>query len=520
MWKKHSDQIILGIISLATYGFQSLAWPLFLGRDAWSYLYYYLDLWSKNPVYHYVMARRTPIAPLLFGTSLSFGGAFFTELLLAVFYCISILGIYTIGSRFGRKIGLLLAMLVNFYPAYGQRFHAVETESPSAVILILLCVLAFSAFNTPKSWKFALLGLTTVILSLARPDHIVFLALAILPFLLPSITLTEKTRFTLFFLLASVPLLLAWSSYNYVRYDDFTLSRGGEAHIPFQRAFEFAHTVAAENGPASTDLIKVIETELLTKEPYKSYQIDIHTFLTQGTERMFYDLPSLSDLHYGWDSDYAQLKKAGIEAVVAHPIPFIWSYIKSAGVMLLFNSTQPASSVETGKDSQSQVNANNLPAPTKGDLIPRAYYLYIYSAPVAKSLPDPNSVELKILDPEMRAKTAEMETRIDQFRKMVPNRNGSSSVAMFLNFLTVLFPPALFWLVLGAFGLTLNPSREKLLLAGLCSISLVVVLFPIVGINPVPIMRTRFDPIFILGGLLGLQELVSQIRNRKNLRRF
>jgi hypothetical protein len=518
MWKKHSDQIVLGIISLVTYGLQSLAWPLFLGRDAWSYLYYYIDIWSKSPVYYYVMARRTPVAPLLFGASLSFGGVFFTEVLLAIFYCLSILGIYAIGSQFGRKMGLLLACLVNLYPAYGQRFHAIETESPSAVILIFLCALAFSTFNAPKGWKFALLGLITVILSLTRPDHVVFLALVALPFLLPTSTLTEKFRFSLVFLLVAAPLLLAWCSYNYIRYDDFTLSRGGEAHIPLQRAFEFSHTVAAENGPASADLVKVIETELLTKEPYKSYRIDAHTFFTQGTERMFYDLPSLSDLHYGWDSDYAQLKKAGIEAVIAHPIPFIWSYIKSAGVMLLFNSTQPAPSIETEKNSQPVIGANGLPIPTEGDLIPRAYYLYIYSAPIAKSLPDPNSVELKILDPEMRKKTNEIEAQLDYFRKMVPNRNGSPSAAMFFNFLIVLFPPALFWLMFGAFGLTLNPSREKLLLAGLCGLSLAIILYPIIGINPVPIMRIRFDPIFILVGLLGLRELVNRARNRQKSR--
>lgn len=518
MKKQHLDQITLGIISLVTYGLQSLAWPLFFGRDAWTYLYYYLDMGSKIPVYQYVMARRTPVAPLLFGTSLSFGGAVFTEVLMAALYCISILGIYTIGSQFSRKIGLLLAFLVNIYPAYGQRFHAIETESPSAVLLILLCVLAFNAFNSPKYWKFVLLGICTFILSLTRPDHIVFLALAVLPFLLPNIPLEKKVRFTFTFLVVSVPLFLAWGSYNYIRYDDFTISRGGDAHIPFQRAFEFSHTVNADNGPASADLVKVIETELLTKEPYKSYKIDSHTFFTQGSERMFYDLPGLCDLHYGWDSDYSQLKKAGVEAVMAHPIPFLWSYIKSAGVLLLFNSTQPASNVQDDKSNQPLLGANNLPIPTKGDLIPRASYLYIYSSPDARSLTDPNSLELKILDPATRAKTAQMEAQLDKFREMVPNRNGSPSIAAFLNFLIVIFPPALFWLIFGIFGLISGFSRKKLLLAGLCGLSLMIILYPIIGINPVPIMRIRFDPIFILAGLLGFQEMANRFKKQKELR--
>jgi len=512
MWKQHSDQIVLGIITFATYWLQTLAWPLFLGRDAWTYLYYYLDFWSTTPVYHYVMVRRTPVAPFLFGNALTFGGVFFTEMLLAVFYCLAIGGIYWLGNLFSRRIGWLVALLINFYPAYGQRFHAVETENPSALILILICILAFSAFNQPKSWKFGLLGLLTVIFCLTRPDHVAFIALAALPFLLPNTTLAERTRLTLVFVLISGTLLLAWSTYNYLRYDDFALSRGGQAHIPFQRAFEFSHTVAAENGPASADLIKVIETELLTKEPYKSYGIDSETFLASATERMFYDLPGLSDLHYGWDSDYNQLQKTGWEAVRAHPLPFIWSYIKSAGVMFLLNSTQPASRRESNEPLPPQLSTNGLPIPTKGDVIPRTYYLYIFSSPGAKSLPDPNSIEFKILDPKIRAQTAAMETLLDHFRQMVPNRDGSEVSANVLNFLTTLFPPAIFWLVLSAVGLMLNPTRKKLLLIGLCGISLVVILFPIVGINPVPIMRIRFDPLFVLAGLLGLRELAQRVR--------
>jgi hypothetical protein len=71
-------------------------------------------------------------------------------------------------------------------------------------------------------------------------------------------------------------------------------------------------------------------------------------------------------------------------------------------------------------------------------------------------------------------------------------------------------------LVFGAIGLALNVTREKLLLAGLCILSLIVILYPLIGINPVPIMRIRFDPLFILAGLLGLRELISKVYYRKS----
>lgn len=516
MQKKKIVFFAIGVISLATYWFQSLAWPLFFGRDALSYLYYYLDLGSNNPVYHYLMVRRTPIAPLLFGTTLSIGGVYFTEIILAVLYCASILGIYYIGSQYSRKLGIVLAVLVNFYPAYGQRFHAIETESPSAFILIMLCVLFFNTINSPKSWKFVLLGIITVILSLTRPDHVVFLALGASPLLFLSnrSRFVEEIRFSSYFIITTSLLLLLWGAYNFVRYDDFTISRGGDAHIPLQRAFEFSHTVMAENGPASANLVDVVQTELLTKEPYKSYGIDVNTFFAKGTERMFYDLPGLSDLHYGWNSDYSQLKKVGIEAVIAHPASYIWSYIKSAGVMLLFNSTQPATKTETGKDIQPQLGDSGLPIPTEGDLIPRSYYLYIYSSPTANSLPDPNSIDIKILNPDVWQSTKLIEDKLNEYKKLIPNRKGSEQIAGILNFLTLVFPPALFWLVIGSAGIMINVTRKKLVLFYLCTLSLVVVLYPILGINPVPIMRTRFDPLFILFGLIGCQELFHTALNR------
>lgn len=511
MLKYKIDLFAIGVISFATYWFQSLAWPLFFGRDALSYLYYYLDMGSNNPVYHYIMLRRTPVAPLLFGTTISIGGVFFTEVILAIIYCVSILGIYYIGSQYNRKLGIIIAVLVNFYPAYGQRFHAIETESPSAFILIILCVLFFNAINSPRSWKFILLGFITVILSLTRPDHVVFLALGASPliFLSNRFRSVEKIRFSLYFIIITSSLLLLWSAYNFVRYDDFTISRGGDAHIPLQRAFEFSHTVMAENGPASANLVDVVQTELLTKEPYKSYGIDVNTFFAKGTERMFYDLPGLSDLHYGWDSDYSQLKKVGIEALIAHPVAYIWSYIKSAGVMLLFNATQPATNMETGKDIQPQLGESGLPIPTEGDLIPRSYYLYIFSSPTAKSLPDPNSLAINILNPVVRESTKQIEDKLNEYKKLIPNRKGSEEIADVLNFVTLIFPPAIFWLVLGSAGIIINVTRNKLVLFFLCTLSLVVVLYPILGINPVPIMRTRFDPLFILFGLIGCQELVN-----------
>ena len=49
--------------------------------------------------------------------------------------------------------------------------------------------------------------------------------------------------------LAAVPPLAGWTVHNGVRFDDYALARGGNAIIPFYRAFITDHIVSPDNGP-------------------------------------------------------------------------------------------------------------------------------------------------------------------------------------------------------------------------------------------------------------------------------
>ena len=59
--------------------------------------------------------------------------------------------------------------------------------------------------------------------------------------------------------------------------------------------------------------------DLLPREPYRSYGIDLDTFFASGSARMHEDLIGLADRTWGWDDDYAHLARVGREAVRAHP---------------------------------------------------------------------------------------------------------------------------------------------------------------------------------------------------------
>src|SRR5262249_2855998 len=121
------------------------------------------------------------------------------------------------------------------------------------------------------------------------------------------------------FLLTALVPLAAWAVVNGVRFGDYTLARGGNAVIPFYRAFITDRIVSPTNGPASRRLADAIEHHLLTRDPSRAYGVTLHDVFTSGSFRIHEDLYLLSDEVFGWNTNYSVLRKAGIEAVQAHP---------------------------------------------------------------------------------------------------------------------------------------------------------------------------------------------------------
>src|SRR5439155_5218433 len=120
-------------------------------------------------------------------------------------------------------------------------------------------------------------------------------------------------------LAAAVAPLAAWAILNGVRFGDYELARGGNAIIPFYRAFITDKIVSPENGPASRRLAAAVQAHLLTRQPYKAYGVTLQQVFRRGSFRIHEDLYRLSDQVFGWHTNYAIERKAGIEAVKAHP---------------------------------------------------------------------------------------------------------------------------------------------------------------------------------------------------------
>ncbi len=135
------------------------------------------------------------------------------------------------------------------------------------------------------------------------------------------------------------------------------------------RAFEIDRIVSPDNGPASREMGQVVERELLTKEPYRSYGVDLDEFFSSGSDRVFADLTSLPGI---------DLPTVTQEAIRAHPQTFIsgiggtiWAQLWARRVFAPAGAA--ASDDETGEAASPDfiiVNGRRLPAPGEGQPIP------------------------------------------------------------------------------------------------------------------------------------------------------
>ena len=136
------------------------------------------------------------------------------------------------------------------------------------------------------------------------------------------------------------------------------------------RAFEIDRIVSPDNGPASRELGQVVERELLTQEPYRSYGVDLDEFFSSGSDRMFADLTSLpGDRPRG--RDRGGDSRHTLRTFIAGIGRTIWAQLWARRV---FAPEGAAASDDGTGDAASPdfivVNGRRLPAPGEGQPIP------------------------------------------------------------------------------------------------------------------------------------------------------
>jgi hypothetical protein len=500
----------LFLVALGVYGLQSVALPVVPGRDFGTYLRFYAQMFEWDSVIPMSMLFRTPLAPLVVGGSLDLVGGYGTQALMAALYATSIVCWTRVALVFGRRAALVTAAALLVYPGYGILFHMLSSDSICAVVFAVWALALTRAWLDPTPSRFALLGLATAATALTRPGYQVLAVVSLVPLFLH---LPWRARLAACVsCLGVIALVLgAWTVNNGLRYDDYALARGGGAFFPFYRALTSDRIVAPENGSASRELAEAVRTRLLPEEPYRSYGITLESFFERGSPREFEDVVGISDRLWGWDSDYVQLREAGIEAVRAHP----WRYVRGVVGTVVDELWSPlhialpreAAAAQRAPAGASSVGGGGLPPPSEGEQIPSAHQGFFSTTPdgsITEVWTSATDHRLVFSSPEGQRRFAALEAESDRLDALVPPYAGNAWLTLQLSRSSKLFPPPLLWVVVGIVAwLWRRPAR-----AGLAVVialgAVLVVSFQALAIYAIVEFAIPVAPALVVFGAAGL----------------
>jgi hypothetical protein len=510
--------LVVAVAAFGVWWVQAVAIPLAGGRDFATYLGAYTELFQSDPIDLGYVLGRTPLSPLMVGVVLDpFHGAL-AEPLMSLLYAASVTTWFLAARSFGGAAALLTVGIVLLYPGYGIVMHELSSDSVFAIAFAGWSLLVVRVLRSPTPRGFALVGLGVALLVLVRPGNQVLLVLAVIPLLVRAPWRTRLLS-SAAFVLAAVVLLGAWTVHNGVRYGDYTVARGGNTRLPFERAFLTDRIVRPDNGPSSRKLARAVRRELLPKEPYLSYGVHLDDFFSDPSPRMIDDLGALANRKWGWGNDARILRDVGIEAVRTHPGTYsrgvsttVWDLLHQPVFRVLDASGDAGqaggASESSGTPDTIVIDGRTLPRPTEGQRIPAAHEggptspdLSIYTVWTS-----PTEHHLVFRHTGDQERYIALHQRMDELRANVPDRAGNHTLALRLNQASHWFPPPVLWLVLGIVGLAVRRPAGALALVTPTSAALLVIVLDALAIQSVPHYAVPAAPAFVLlaaGALAG-----------------
>jgi hypothetical protein len=511
--------VLLFVLALAVYAISAIGWPLVVGRDLDEYLYDYVQFLDWHPLLPWSMLFRTPVPGIFDGVALDVAHGFFAEPLMALLFAGSVVAWSAAARAFGPRATLLVALALLVYPAYGLLFHELSSEAPFAAAFALWAFLVARAAESPSIRRFVFVGLGVALLGLIRPGNAVLLAFVIFPLALAGTASQRLTRGAAFLVAALVPLL-AWAVLNGVRFGDYALARGGNAVIPLYRAFITDKIVSPENGPASRRLAEAVRRHLVTRDPYKSYGVTVRDVFRSGSVRIHEDFYLLSDEYFGWNTNYSVLRKAGIEAVRAHPGAYASGVSKTIWLQLsesYFRTPPSKQGPAAGTKTTVRENGKTLPAPTEGQPIPPGQSAWI-SRPdncIRDVWTSATEHHFTFCKPAYRRRFAEIMRRLDGLFAALPSRRGNAQLALRLNQASRWYPRLILWIALGLIALAVRRPRRMAPVVALALAALGIIVLNALGLFADRRFVLPVAPAFVLFGscaLLGRRGPSSTVR--------
>jgi len=524
-------------VALGAWWLEAIVIPLNGGRDLGTYLGAYVQLFQAHPIDLGFVLGRTPISALVVGGLLQFAGGALAEAVVSLLYAGSIVAWFLAARTFGGRAALLTVVGLLLYPGYGILFHELSSDAVFAAAFAGWSLVAVHAVRSPSARRFALLGAGVGLLVLVRPGNQVLLVLALVPLLLYA-TWRARIVSAFAFLVPAVVLIAGWAIHNGIRYDNYTIARGGNATIPFYRAFVTDSIVRPSNGTASRELARAVERDLLPKEPYRSYGITLGDFFHHSSPRMQVDLLALSDRIKGWHSNYSWLRDVGVEAVRTHPARYTRGVIGSTWGMLTLglyrdvvanpaptttSSSSSPTSTNNGAGPTVLINGKKLPQPSEGEPIPAAHEGGV-STPdnsIHTVWTSPTEHHLVFVRPGAQARYDALHRRMDELASNLPHRAGHPGLAHRLNQASRWYVPPILWLVIGIAAFAYRRPRNALALAVPSIAGLLVIVLTALGLPAEPHYSVPVAPAFVLlagAGLLAPRRATARAPVRELVR--
>jgi Dolichyl-phosphate-mannose-protein mannosyltransferase len=497
--------LVLFVVALAVYAFEAIGWPLVGGRDLDEYLYEYIQFLDWHPLLPWSMLFRTPAMPIFAGLSLDAAGGFFVEPLWAVLFAGSIVAWAAAARAFGARAALLVSVALLVFPAYALLYHELSSDALFGAAFALWAWLVVRAAMQPTTGRFALAGVGVALCSLVRPGNALLLAFALIVVAVRG-SWRERGRWAAAFLAAGALPLVAWSLLNGVRFDYYGLARGGNAIVPFYRAFISDRIVSPENGPSSRKLAAAIQQHLLTRNPYKGYHVTLDKVFTSGSFRIHEDLYLLSDEYFGWKTNYSILRKAGVEAVREHPGTYASGVAHTVWHQLSRSYFRSPPSQPVPKSATSTTSNSGLPPPTEGEPIPAGQNVWI-STPdnrIRDVWTSPTQHHFVFRYPHDRARFDAIQREQAELFANLPHRRGNASLSHRLDQASRWYPRQFLWIALGVVALLWRRPRNAGVLVALALAALFVIFFNALGLFADQHFALPVDPAFVLLGACAL----------------
>jgi 4-amino-4-deoxy-L-arabinose transferase-like glycosyltransferase len=497
----------LALFALAffVYWLESLGWPMAKGRDTWDYLVYYLQLADSDPPIAELQVFRTPLTPIVVGLPLDIGGTWLLEVTFAVLYAGSILAWSATALVFGRIPAVFTALLLLVYPAYATLYHQASSDAVFATGLAVWAWLLARAMRAPSAWRFVAVGAGIGILVLVRPANQVLLPLALAP-LAVSLAWRRRRVLTGACVAAALVPLVGWASHNAVRYDEPSVARGGRAWVPFLQVFLANKTISPDNGPASERLARLIEDEVLSKDPHASLGVTLDSYLRNGSNYETVRLIALSDTVLGRDENYDVLFDSALEAIREHPGTYargvadtFWEFLVQKPLREGVAPREQAAPEEPAPTYES--DGVTLPNPQATVLLLGVPYGFVWCASDyidSCTAADPAQVWP---DTERQERYREIVRRVRSWDARLPSREGVDAVTEILNRITPRFPTPPLWLAVGVVALLWRRPREWRTILLLWSAAFLVLLIHAMSQGVAPEFALPVYPVFIVAAL-------------------